>query len=75
MLGDVGRMLVGLGLLLVAAGGALWVISHVPGGGRLPGDILIRRRGVTFYFPLATGLIVSVVLSLAATLLQRIFRR
>jgi hypothetical protein len=74
MMGDLGRMLVGFGLLIAAVGGTLWLFSLVPGG-RLPGDILIRRRGFTFYFPVVTGLVVSIVLSLVAAVLARFFRR
>ena len=57
------RLLVALGLLLVAAG-ALWPwLAQLPWG-RLPGDISIEREGFSFHFPLMTSLVVSVVLSL-----------
>lgn len=57
------RLLIGLGLLLVAAG-LLWPwLSKLPWG-RLPGDISVEREGFSFHFPLMTSLIVSVVLSL-----------
>lgn len=62
------RLLIGAGLLLVAAG--LLVHFGVPLG-RLPGDIVIKRGNSTFYFPIVTCLIVSVVLTLLSVLLRR----
>jgi hypothetical protein len=57
------RTLVILGLVLIAVGVAWPWISKL-GLGRLPGDIVIRREGFTFYFPLTTSIIVSLVVSL-----------
>ncbi|MHA7870889.1 MAG: DUF2905 domain-containing protein [Hyphococcus sp.] len=57
------KLLITVGLLLLAAG-LLWPVIAKLGIGRLPGDILIRREGFTFYFPLTTMIIVSVVLTL-----------
>jgi hypothetical protein len=62
--GDVGRALIVLGLLLVAAGALLSLVGKVPWLGRLPGDIHVERGNWTFYVPLATSLLLSVVLSL-----------
>lgn len=57
------RILIALGLLLLAAG-LLWPwLSKLPFG-RLPGDLSIQREGFHFYFPLTTSIIVSVLLSL-----------
>lgn len=57
------RILIALGLLLLAAG-LLWPwLSKLPFG-RLPGDISIQREGFHFHFPLTTSIIVSLVLSL-----------
>lgn len=63
-----GKLLVWLGLGIVAVG--LAIMLGVPFG-RLPGDISFRRGNVTFYFPLATSILLSIVL----TLLFAIFRR
>jgi NADH:ubiquinone oxidoreductase subunit 6 (subunit J) len=68
---DVGKLLIVFGLLIVLVGAVLVLIGRVPGLGRLPGDILIRRGSWTFYFPLATSLVLSVVLSLLVWLLGR----
>lgn len=64
------RLLIILGLLILVVG-LLWPwLSRLPLG-RLPGDFLIRRDGFSFYFPLATGLLVSLIL----TLLLWLFRK
>jgi hypothetical protein len=63
-----GRVLVYLGLGITALG--LLIMLGVPFG-RLPGDIMVRRGSFTFYFPLAT----SIVLSILITLLMTFFRR
>jgi hypothetical protein len=57
------RFLIFLGLMLLIAG-LLWPYVAKLGLGRLPGDIVIERGGTTFYFPIVTSLILSVVLSL-----------
>ena len=57
------RFLIILGIVLVAVG-LLWPFIQRLGLGRLPGDIVIERPGFTFYFPLVTSIIISVVLSL-----------
>ena len=56
------RVLIILGLVILAAG-LLWPYLSQLGLGRLPGDIVIERENMTFYFPLVTCLLVSVVLS------------
>lgn len=71
-LGAIGRMLVVVGLGLVAVGLLLVLIQRFPGLriGRLPGDILIQRDNFTFYFPITTMLVASAILSLLALLFQ-----
>jgi hypothetical protein len=65
------RMLVIAGLILVLAG-VMWdVFGRAPFWGRLPGDILIRKKNFTFYFPLATSLLLSAVLSLVLWFFSR----
>lgn len=70
-----GKMLVFLGLLVVAAGVVLMLLgkTNLPLG-RLPGDILYRGKHTTFYFPLATSILLSVVLSLVLYLIGRMRR-
>jgi hypothetical protein len=59
---DVQRFLIGFGLIILAIGLA-WPIVTRLGLGRLPGDIVVQRDNFTFYFPLVTCLVLSVVLS------------
>jgi hypothetical protein len=72
---DLGRLLIGVGLVLVIAGGLLLLLGRTGFPlGRLPGDISYRGRNVSVYFPLGTSILLSVVLSLVFYLLSR-FRR
>lgn len=68
---ELGRGLILLGVLLIVVGGLFLLAGRIPWLGRLPGDILIQRRNFSFYFPLATSLIVSLVLSLIVWLISR----
>jgi hypothetical protein len=67
-----------LGRMLMIAGGALLVLGllfslggRLPWVGRLPGDIVVERENFRFYFPLATSIIVSIILSLLFALFRR----
>ena len=64
------RWLIIAGVVLVVLGLA-WPLLSKLGLGRLPGDIRVERDGFTFYFPLTTGLIVSIVLSLILWFLRK----
>jgi Protein of unknown function (DUF2905) len=64
------RALIIIGLA-IAAIGAAWPWVTQLGLGRLPGDIFIQREGFTFYAPITTGILVSVVLSLVLWLFSR----
>ena len=55
---------------LIVAGAGLLIMAGVPIG-RLPGDFTIRRGNTTFYFPLATSILASIVLTLLLSLLRR----
>lgn len=68
---EIGRVLVVLGCTILILGLVLTFAGRVPGLGRLPGDIVHRRGNFTFYFPLATSLVLSLVL----TALLWLFRR
>jgi hypothetical protein len=54
------KILITLGIVLLAAG-LLWPLIAKLGLGRLPGDIVIRREGFSFYFPITTMIIVSII--------------
>ncbi len=64
------RWLIGIGLVLVAVG-LLWPWLSRLGLGRLPGDIHIERGDFHFFFPITTGLVISVVLTLILWFLRR----
>jgi hypothetical protein len=64
------RMLIIIGLILVALG-VLWPWLGRVGLGRLPGDIMIEGEKFTFYAPITTGILISIVLSLILWLLNR----
>ena len=66
-----GKYLILFGIIMVIIGALLVVSPKVPWLVRLPGDILIRKKNFTFYFPLATSIILSVIL----TLLINLFRK
>jgi hypothetical protein len=64
------RFLIVLGIAIVVAG-LLWPYLGRIGLGRLPGDIVIERENMTFYFPLMTCLLVSIILSLVFWVVNR----
>jgi uncharacterized membrane protein YidH (DUF202 family) len=66
-----GKLLIASGIVLVLVGVAVLAAGRVPWLGRLPGDIMIRRDNFTLYIPLASSLILSVVISLLMYLLRR----
>jgi hypothetical protein len=70
-MGALGRTLILLGLVLVVAGLVVSFSSRIPWLGKLPGDFTFRSGGLTVYVPLATCLILSLVLSLLSYLFRR----
>jgi hypothetical protein len=77
-----GKVFLVLGLLLALVGGLLIAADKLPGVGnffgwfgKLPGDIAIRRDNFSFYFPIATGLVISLVLTLLLSFFGWVFRR
>jgi hypothetical protein len=68
---DLGRLLIVAGVLLAAVGVVVMLAGKVPFLGRLPGDIVYRRGGTTFYFPLVTCLVISLLLTLVMSLFRR----
>jgi hypothetical protein len=67
----VGKLLIVLGGLLIIIGAAIVLVGKIPWLGRLPGDIYIERRNFTFVFPLATSILISVILSLVLYLFSK----
>jgi len=67
---NAGKTLLYVGVA-IAVVGLLWMLADRLGLGRLPGDLVIRKKGFTLYFPLLSSIVVSIVL----TLLINLFRR
>jgi hypothetical protein len=70
-MGGLGRLLILAGLVLVAVGLVVSFSSRIPWLGKLPGDFTFRFGGWTVYIPLATSLLLSLVLSLLSYLFRR----
>ena len=68
---ELAKTLIFFGIMLVVAGLLVSVFGKVPGIGKLPGDIYLRKGSFTFYFPLTTSLLLSLVLTLVLTLFGR----
>jgi hypothetical protein len=69
-----GRAIFIFGLLIAAFGLIVWAAPSIPildRLGRLPGDIFVRRGNFTFYFPVVTSIVISVLLSLLIALIRR----
>ena len=80
--GSLGKVFIGVGLCVALVGLLLLLVDRVPGVGsllgwlgKLPGDISIRRDNFSFSLPLATSLLLSIILSLVFYLISWIFRR
>jgi hypothetical protein len=69
-MGQFGRVLLGVGLVLVVLGG-LMLLGERLGLGRLPGDVVFKRKNVSIYLPIATSLLISLVLTLVFNLWLR----
>ncbi len=66
-----GRLLIIVGVVIVVLGLLLALGGRIPFLGRLPGDILIKKVGFSFYFPIVTFLLLSVVLTLSVNFILR----
>lgn len=79
---SIGKVLIGVGVAIVVIGVLLVAADRIPGLGgavgwlgKLPGDISYKRDNVSFYFPIATSIVLSIVLSLLFYILGWLFRR
>lgn len=68
---SIGRTLIFFGIILIVIGAVFVVFGKVPWFGRLPGDIIIKREGLTVYFPVATMLILSLLLTVLFNIIGR----
>jgi len=70
-LGALGKMLVLLGVFIILIGLLLMVGDKIPWVGKLPGDIVIKKEKFTFYFPLTTSILISLILTLLFWILRK----
>jgi len=70
-MGDLGRVLMMLGGGIFALGVIVAVVGKVPWLGRLPGDLVVQRGPVSFYFPIVTCIVISLLINLLLWLFRR----
>ena len=72
---NMGKLIVGIGLILVIVGLCFWLFGDKLGWlGHLPGDILIQRPGFTLYIPITSMIIISIILTLALSIISRFLK-
>jgi hypothetical protein len=71
MYSQLAKTLIAVGGLLLLAGLLLLFFDRLPFGGRLPGDIVVKKKNFTFYFPLATSILISIIISLVLWFISR----
>jgi len=62
-MGELGKSIITIGIVLIIVGILLTVAGKIPGVGKLPGDIFIKKDNFSFYFPLTTCILLSVIIS------------
>ena len=70
-MGELARVMIIIGVVLIVIGLVMLVLPRFPLLGRLPGDILIKKEHLTFYFPLATSIVISIIISLILYLINK----
>lgn len=70
-MGDLARVMILIGTVLIVIGLVILVVPRAPFLGKLPGDILIKKEHLTFYFPLATSIVISIIISLILYLINK----
>lgn len=70
-MGPLGKMLILLGVFIILIGILLLIGEKIPWVGRLPGDIIIKRKNFTFYFPIVTSILISIILTLFFMLFRK----
>lgn len=71
---DLAKLLILFGLGIAAMGGILWLVSRLPGVGRLPGDFVFTTGNVTCMIPLATSILLSIILTVLLNLIFRFWK-
>jgi hypothetical protein len=70
-MGEMAKIIIVIGIVLVLIGLILLFLQKVPFLGKLPGDILIKKENFTFYFPLSTSIVVSIIVCLILYLISK----
>ncbi|MGC1456004.1 MAG: DUF2905 domain-containing protein [Nitrospirota bacterium] len=70
-MGEIAKVMIIIGAVLIAAGLVILVFPRLPFVGKLPGDILIKKENYTLYFPLATSIVISIVISLILYIINK----
>jgi hypothetical protein len=70
-MGEMAKIIIVIGVVLVLIGLTILFFQKVPFLGKLPGDILIKKENFTFYFPLSTSIVVSIIVSLILYLISK----
>ncbi|MBF0571509.1 MAG: DUF2905 domain-containing protein [Candidatus Omnitrophica bacterium] len=63
---DIGKSIIAIGVILVITGIIITIAGKIPGAGKLPGDIFIKKENFSLYFPLTTCILLSIILSVIA---------
>jgi hypothetical protein len=71
---EVGKLIINIGIILIFVGVIIILLGKLPFVGKLPGDIYIKKEGFSFYAPLGTMLLLSLILSLIFTLIAKLRR-
>ena len=72
---EIGKWLILLGVVFVALGVVIFLLGRIPGIGRLPGDIVIQRDNFSCVFPIATAILLSIVLTVVINLALHIVNK
>jgi len=73
--GNIGKILIFIGIGIIILGGLIILFSKVPFIGKLPGDINIKKENFNFYFPLTSSIVISIILSIILTVIFRFLSR
>lgn len=73
--GNLGKILIFIGIGITILGGIIFLFSRVPFIGKLPGDIYIKKENFSFYLPLTSGIIISIILTIILNIIFRFFLR
>lgn len=71
-MGELAKVMIIIGAVLLLAGLVILVFPRLPFVGKLPGDILVKKEHFTFYFPLATSIVISIIISLVLYLINKL---